>query len=198
MLRITGGVWGGRVLRGAVGPDVRPTSGRAREALFSMVGQDLSGWTVLDLCGGTGIVALEALSRGAVGAVVVERDPRACAHIRENAHQLGAALHLIRGDARRVHLDPADLVYADPPYRERIEDWLALAAPLTRRVLVAEARRRGDWPQVPGLTLDRVRAQGEGTLAVYRRVSEGDGGTCAAAAELAVVVDDRGVVEDDG
>lgn len=198
MLRITGGAWRGRVLRDAAGPDVRPTSARVREALFSMVGQDLTGWTVLDLCGGSGLIAFEALSRGASVATVVERDARAYAHIRENAFQLGAELSVIRGDARRIRLPLADFVYLDPPYKDRIEDWLEIAAPLSRRVLVAEARQRSGWPEVAGLTLDRVRTQGEGTLAVYRRPSDKEVGARAVELETTVVLDDGGMVEHDG
>ncbi|MCE7957512.1 MAG: 16S rRNA (guanine(966)-N(2))-methyltransferase RsmD, partial [Acidobacteria bacterium ACB2] len=71
-LRITGGHLRGRVLEG-VPAGVRPTASRVREALFSMVGQDLRGWSVLDAFGGTGLLALEAVSRGAAPVVVVER-----------------------------------------------------------------------------------------------------------------------------
>ena len=65
-MRITGGSLRGRVVPGKVRPGVRPTSSRVREALFSMVGQDLEGVRVLDAFGGSGLLSFEAYSRGAI------------------------------------------------------------------------------------------------------------------------------------
>ena len=64
-MKITGGIYKGRVVQFRKHPSVRPTSSRVREALFSMLGQDLNGRTFLDAFGGSGIMALEACSRGA-------------------------------------------------------------------------------------------------------------------------------------
>ena len=65
MIRVTGGALRGRSLPARVPEGVRPTAGRVREAVFSMVGQDLRGWSVLDLFGGSGLIGIEAASRGA-------------------------------------------------------------------------------------------------------------------------------------
>lgn len=194
MIRVTGGALRGRVLPAAVAAGVRPTAGRVREAIFSMVGQDLAGWSMLDLCGGTGLMAIEAASRGAAPVTVVERSPQAAAAIRTNLERLGVPARVRVGDARRVPLDPADLVYLDPPFREPIEPWIARAAPLARRVLVAEARAGGEWPPAPeGFAPPRARTYGDTAVALYVRV-----GTNAGGAEADEVVDDGGVVEDDG
>lgn len=175
MIRISGGALAGRVLPGAVPAGVRPTSGRVREALYSMLGQDLSGWSMLDLFGGTGLMALEAASRGAAPVTVVERNPRAVAVIRRNADALGVALRVRQGDAARCPLDPADLVFLDPPYAEAIGPWLARAAGVTRRVLVAEVRSGAAPEPVAGFTLDLARDYGDTALRIYLRDPDGAG-----------------------
>ena len=102
VLRITGGTLRGRVLPSKLGPGVRPTTSRVREALFSMVGQDLSGWTVLDAFGGSGLLAFESVSRGADRVTVVERNGRAAAAIRAAAGALGVRIDLRVQDASSV------------------------------------------------------------------------------------------------
>lgn len=133
MVRITGGSHRGRMLVVPAGLEVRPTASRVREAVFSMLGSRLSGAWVLDLFAGSGLLGLEALSRGAEGAVFVDSNPRAVAAIQENIHRLhleekafivrGAVLHpatlagvgaiLARGNPGVRALD---LVFMDPPY----------------------------------------------------------------------------------
>jgi 16S rRNA G966 N2-methylase RsmD len=137
-----------------------------------MLGQDLSGWSMLDLFGGSGLMALEAASRGAAPVVVVERDARAAATIRENARGLGMPLEVRQVDAERAALAPADLVFLDPPYRDPVERWLPRGASLCRRALVMEARAGASWPErLEGaggaLTLDTARSYGDTVLAIY-------------------------------
>ncbi len=172
MIRITGGSMRGRVLDGPVPAGVRPTSGRTREALFSMIGQDLSGQSMIDLFGGSGLMAIEAISRGAGPVRIVERDRRAAALIRQRLAALGVGAEtakVIEGDALTLRLEPADLVFADPPYADDPGRWLPVAAARCSRVLVAEAREGAAWPETVGaLTLDRVRVYGDTALAIYR------------------------------
>ena len=97
--------------------DVRPTSDRVREALFSILG-DVSGERVLDLYAGTGALGIEALSRGASSAVLVDSDPRLA---RRNVEVLGLSdrCEVVRFDALRylARTDESfDLVLCDPPY----------------------------------------------------------------------------------
>ena len=176
MIRITGGTHRGRSLPAPVPASARPTAGRVREALFSIVGQDLSGWSVLDPCGGSGLVALEAASRGAAPVFVYERDVSAAAAVRRNAEGLGLAITLRVADSRRSPLPEAEFVYLDPPYREDIAGWLLHVAPCARRLLVAEARAGTAWPELPGFARERERAYGDTVLAVYVRM---DGGVAA-------------------
>jgi 16S rRNA (guanine966-N2)-methyltransferase len=122
-MRIVAGKWGGRTLRAPRGTAVRPTTDRVREALFSILGARVEGAAVLDLFGGTGALALEALSRGASSAFVSEPDADAFAAIAANAASVGAAgLETFRADfrkaVRRLSQEGRrfDLVFLDPPY----------------------------------------------------------------------------------
>jgi 16S rRNA (guanine966-N2)-methyltransferase len=106
---------------------MRPTSDRAREALFASLAEAVVGARVLDLCAGTGAVGLEALSRGALSCAFVESDGMACDAIRRNVGACGLEdrARVVRSDALR-YLDalPEDtafeLVFADPPYSSTV------------------------------------------------------------------------------
>jgi 16S rRNA (guanine966-N2)-methyltransferase len=124
-VRVVAGRFGGRRLQAPPGRGTRPTSDRVREALFSTLGP-LDGARVLDLFAGSGALAIEALSRGAASALLVERDPRTVAVIRANLEALGlgapeATVHA--GPARAAlrsasaRGDTYDLIFLDPPYR---------------------------------------------------------------------------------
>lgn len=146
-MRVIAGELGGRRLLAPRGWKVRPTSDRVREAIFSALGDRVVGARVLDLYCGTGALAIEALSRGAVGAVLVDRDTRAALGNVENLG-LGDRTELVRadvnswlesqsgivgrepspgnsrergpGEGSRPTLTPNgrfDLVFVDPPYR---------------------------------------------------------------------------------
>lgn len=122
-MRIVGGEARGRRLKAPEGQGTRPTADRVRETLFNILGQRLHGVdAVLDLYAGSGALSLEALSRGASRALMVEKDRRAADVCRENAESLGygGRVEIVRGDAvgslgrlrgRRFHL-----VFLDPPY----------------------------------------------------------------------------------
>lgn len=122
MPRIVAGVAGGRRLR--VPPaGTRPTSDRVREALFSSLDarMEFAGVRVLDLYAGSGALALEALSRGAAFALLVESDRRAAQVVRANIAELGLEGAQLRvGSVGAVLAQGGagafDLVFADPPY----------------------------------------------------------------------------------
>jgi 16S rRNA (guanine966-N2)-methyltransferase len=119
-VRIVGGRWKGRQL--GVPDGARPTSGRAREALFSILRDSLSGARVLDLYAGSGALGLEALSRGASRVVFVEDRPAALDRSLERIGVSQAEAEVLRGDvpeALRTLLrrgDRFDLMFSDPPY----------------------------------------------------------------------------------
>jgi 16S rRNA (guanine966-N2)-methyltransferase len=140
-LRITGGELGGRRIRAPKGDKVRPTTERVREAVFSILG-DVSGARVLDLYCGTGALAIEAVSRGAAEATLVDTHPR---DARENVERLELAdrAKVVRSDAirfmRRAEQGSYDLVLCDPPYR--LADRLAAElGPLVRDALSESGR----------------------------------------------------------
>jgi 16S rRNA (guanine966-N2)-methyltransferase len=121
-MRVIAGVYGGRELRAPRGRATRPTTDRVREALFAILG-DVSGARVLDLFAGSGALAIEALSRGAGEATLVDSGPAAVAAIRRNLAMLAVEAEVRRQPAL-VFLRNArsegrhyDLVFLDPPYR---------------------------------------------------------------------------------
>jgi 16S rRNA (guanine966-N2)-methyltransferase len=123
-MRVIAGELKGRPLLAPRGWKVRPTSDRVREAIFSALGEAVGGARVLDLYCGTGALAIEALSRGAAEAVLVDRDTRPALG---NVESLGLSerAELVRSDARRWLAARAedeaarrfDLVFVDAPYR---------------------------------------------------------------------------------
>lgn len=178
-MRIVAGSVGGRRLAVPPGDRTRPTSDRAREAMFGTLAAllDLDGIRVLDLYAGSGAVGLEAVSRGAGHALLVESDARAAATARDNARTLGLA---DRVTVRRTTVarflagpdgdGPWDLVFADPPYALADAALAAELAALAPRlapgaVLAVERASRGAGPRWPrGVEPLKERRYGEGTL----------------------------------
>lgn len=150
-LRITAGALRGRRL--PVPPhDVRPTSERARQAFFNIVGPRIDGARFLDLFSGSGIFSFEAVSRGAAAATAVDHDHGNVERIDRLAKEWNVRVNAVEGDVvaalPRVR-ETFDIVYADPPYDYRAYDQLLDAikahVSLTPEALVAvEHRRRSD------------------------------------------------------
>jgi 16S rRNA (guanine966-N2)-methyltransferase len=178
-MRVVAGRLGGRRLTAPPGAATRPTSDRVREALFSALGP-LDGERVLDLFAGSGALAIEALSRGAASAVLVERDARAIAAIRRNLDDLGVAgdeaavrrrdVLKALGDAREAG-ETYDLVFIDPPYRlaaglgpELAQALQWVLAPGAR--VIGESDRRTPL-DLPGLTTTFERRYGDTLLRIH-------------------------------
>ena len=122
-VRIVAGKWRGRFLDVADAPGLRPTGERIRETLFNWLAPRLQGARCLDLFAGTGVLGLEALSRGAAEAVLVERSARALAALERSIGTLDAGdARLCPGDAWRFLREetprPFDIVFLDPPYAD--------------------------------------------------------------------------------
>lgn len=125
-MRIVAGRFKGRPLAGPRTDAIRPTSDRLREALFNVLthayDDPVAGARVLDLFAGTGAMGLEAVSRGAAFALLVDNGAEARGVIRANVDALGAAglTRIFRRDATRLGpakpLEPFSLVFCDPPY----------------------------------------------------------------------------------
>ncbi len=120
-MRVISGSAKGRKLESVPGDAVRPITDRAKEALFSILGERVQGARVLDLFGGTGSVGIEALSRGAEHVTFVERYPPALKVIGHNLQKTNLAhrAYVVRGDAfkylRKQHIGPFDIIYVAPP-----------------------------------------------------------------------------------
>ena len=133
-IRIIGGRWRGTRLDVADAPGLRPTSDRVRETLFNWLLPALPGARVLDLFAGTGALGLEALSRGAASATLVERDPSLAAALRATVARLpgGEAAQVVQADALGWLGGQAeagyDLAFVDPPFAAGLWDavWPAL------------------------------------------------------------------------
>ncbi|MFE4666513.1 16S rRNA (guanine(966)-N(2))-methyltransferase RsmD [Streptomyces sp. NPDC056716] len=188
MTRVIAGTAGGRRLTVPPGTGTRPTSDRAREALFStwqsLLGGPLDGERVLDLYAGSGAVGLEALSRGAGHTLLVEADARAARIVRENVKSLGLPGAEVRaGKAEQIIRSAPDtsydLVFLDPPYAVTDDDlreilltlraggWLAGEALVT----VERSTRGGDFRWPDGFAALRSRRYGEGTFWYGRAAS---------------------------
>ncbi|MFI5754100.1 16S rRNA (guanine(966)-N(2))-methyltransferase RsmD [Streptomyces sp. NPDC051569] len=188
MTRVIAGAAGGRRLAVPPGTGTRPTSDRAREGLFSswewLLGT-LDGIRVADLYAGSGAVGLEALSRGASHALLVEADSRAVRTVRENVRTLGLPGAEVRaGKAEQIVTGPApdapyDLVFLDPPYAVTDDDLREILLTLRTKgwltgdaVATVERSTRGGefgWPE--GFEPLRSRRYGEGTLWYGRAAS---------------------------
>jgi 16S rRNA (guanine966-N2)-methyltransferase len=126
MMRIVGGRFRGRALAAPQSQDIRPTTDRAREALFNIlinqIGHDWADLRVLDMFAGTGALGLEALSRGASHALFVETSVEGRGLIRDNIETFGLTgnARLLRRDATDMGpvgtMEPFTLAFADPPY----------------------------------------------------------------------------------
>ena len=187
-MRIVGGSHRGRKLFVPAGEAVRPTSDRAREALFNILshgrlaaaGLPFANRPVLDAFAGTGALGLEALSRGASAAVFIESDRTALAALRRNIAALGEEdrAEIITGDASRPPRArfACAVVFLDPPYRSGLAapalaalaeaGWLAPDA-----LAVIEIAAREPLPVPPGFILEDERVYGAARLVFLRRAA---------------------------
>lgn len=121
-IRIIGGVWGSRQLQVPDSLGLRPTPNRVRETLFNWLQPWLPGARCLDVTAGTGVLCLEALSRGAGSALMVEQSLAAVQALCANIERLGADNAQVRhGDGaaflQRPPDAPFDIIFLDPPFR---------------------------------------------------------------------------------
>jgi 16S rRNA (guanine966-N2)-methyltransferase len=147
----------------------RPTSGRVREALFSLLGHDLTGWRVLDGFGGSGLLALEAWSRGA-SVVCVEKRRAAARVIRANAAGLGADIEVVVADLLRFDGDGFDAAVLDPPYALDPTPFLAHVATRVQERIVLEGPASRPDVGAPGLAVATQRCYGDTLLTVFEPV----------------------------
>jgi 16S rRNA (guanine966-N2)-methyltransferase len=178
---VIAGEAGGLRLTAPKGARTRPTADRVKESLFAALGPDrLLGASVLDCYAGSGALAIEALSRGAARAVLVDRDPRAVDAIRRNLRatnlnerarvQRRGVGAFVRGDAPPEA--PFDLVFLDPPYDEPATKLAGVVAALAApgwvggdsSVVIERSASAGPPPLPPGWGVTWSRAYGDTLL----------------------------------
>jgi 16S rRNA (guanine966-N2)-methyltransferase len=182
-MRIVAGKYRGRRLRSLRGLALRPTSDRLRETLFNILGPGVEDALFVDVFAGTGAGGIEALSRGARGAVFIEKHPAAIELIRSNLAALGirTGAEILATDALRGleslaarHLR-ASFFFLDPPYAAEQEcqealEWLGSSRLLepAGRVVVEHSRRRELPDRFEDLERVRLLEQGDAALSFYR------------------------------
>lgn len=186
-LRVIGGTLRGRSIAYSGDPRTRPMKQRVREAVFNLVGDRVVGTHVLDLFAGTGALAWEALSRGAVRATLIERHFPTVRLLRQNAEALGVSdrVSIVAGDAfvwaPRVAAEsplcgavPPWLLFCAPPYNLYVNQAPALVALLSalasrapnQSVLLVEADERFDTTMLPAACLWDIRGYPPAVIAV--------------------------------
>jgi len=177
-VRIIGGRWRGTRLSVSDRPGLRPTADRVRETLFNWLAPALPGARVLDLFAGTGALGIEAVSRGAAHAVLVERDPAAAQALRDTGAKLrgGDALAVVQSDALAwLHAQPDaafDIAFVDPPFDANL--WGGVLPLLASKLaehgwLYVEAPVDAAPERLPGWIVHREGQTREVRYALYRR-----------------------------
>mgnify|MGYP003377428958 CR=1 FL=1 len=180
-MRVITGIARGRKLQTLPGLEVRPTSEAAKEAIFSILQNELENAMVLDLFAGSGQLGIEALSRGARQAIFVDQNRDAKEVVLQNLTHTG----LIK-QARVAQMDALsflahtqetfDIALLDPPYnKELIHQALPLLAPhmAPTGVIVCESDKREVLPeQAGGVSIYREYRYGKAKVTVYRRPEE--------------------------
>ena len=177
-MKVVAGTHRGRNLKTLAGEATRPSSGLVRGAIFNIVGPQIHGMRVLDLYAGSGALGIEALSRGAESAVLVESASAALAVIRENLKTLKLEAKVVASAVLPAlkRLDgPFDLILADPPYAIAAQELPQVMETILERGLLAEGgllileHRRGEaLPEgVGGLRLKRRYPYSDTEVSVY-------------------------------
>lgn len=183
-LRVIGGEMGGRVFRYNGDAGLRPMKDRVREAVFNLIGPAASDKEVIDLFGGTGAMAFEAISRGAISAKIIERNFPNARTIEENAQSLGIAdrVEVRAGDAFIAYKQLATpncpaLIFCCPPYDfyvERAEETLALISRMCEiapsgSLIIVESDGRFDPGLLPHADSWDVRNYPPAVIALYEK-----------------------------
>ena len=179
-MRVISGTARGRRLKELPGLDTRPTTDKVKESIFNIIQFDIEGRNVLELFGGSGQLTVEALSRGADRATVVEKNPAAVRIIRENVETCGFSdrVRLMPSDAK-VFLagcrEKFDLIFLDPPYAgSLLEQSLQTIADIDivseNGIIVCESALDKELPALPApYEKGREYRYGKIKVTLYRR-----------------------------
>lgn len=176
-VRITGGDARGRLVEAPDGLEVRPTGAKVRQALFNILASRIAGAHFLDLFAGSGLMGLEALSRGAASLVAVEENRKMTRIIESNVKHLGYQAEVITADVRKAIpvLDERhfDIIFADPPYKSQLA---STVVELTGKyqvmsnhgIMLVEHARSSSMPsETEQLTLVDRRIYGQTAISFY-------------------------------
>ena len=181
-VRIVAGSLRGRKLTVVVHEGMRPTPQMVREALFSILGNAVPGRVFFDVFAGTGVVGLEAVSRGATSARLIEKDPRQAADIQKYADQFGVSdkVQVLKADVYRWAerwLPPKEPVnlFLSPPFpdlSQKADEFLRLVNILIEKapnesVLTIQAEEGFPLAQLPHPTQWDVRSYGRNMLVIH-------------------------------
>lgn len=184
-MRVIAGDYGSRRLKAVPGTNTRPTTDKIKEGMFNMLGGFFTEGVCLDLYGGSGALAIEAVSRGMERAIITEKDRQAFQTIQHNLETTKEEekFTLLRGDNRKALLqlkqaEPAlqfDLVFIDPPYhKQKVEAdilWLETAALLAETaVILCETDQKTDLSeQIGDWELYKEKMYGQTAVRLYHR-----------------------------
>ena len=187
MLKITSGVYRGRIIQSLPGLETRPTTERLRQAWLNCLQMGLHDSRVLDLFSGSGALGLEAISRGAAFVVFVESNPKAAAVIQQNIKTLGVQnkakviIKKVELALAELSTEPAfDFIFMDPPYHQGYEEKILQTWPLVKlltedgKVCVESAKQKGapkegGYSAPPSFKITRDERYGDSQLTFYAK-----------------------------
>lgn len=180
-MRIIAGKYKGHQLVSFSADHIRPTTDRVKESLFNMIQMHLEGARVLDLFSGTGNLGLEALSRGAAKVLFVEKNRKSIQILEKNINKLKVTepYQILQKDVlgflKNYEGEPFDVIFADPPFTEKMAHDVMLAADVSKvfhestLMMIESARREQIFEDYPQLTRYDVREFGDKILSFYQR-----------------------------
>jgi 16S rRNA (guanine966-N2)-methyltransferase len=176
-LQIIAGKYKGRKLLAPRGRTTHPMGSRVRSALFNIIGEEIENASVLDAFAGSGAIGLEALSRGALSVVFVEKDRTTSEFLKENIKklQIDDSVKAVRANVstwlEKNQDDFFDIIFADPPYNNlqlsTIYKLMGLLKP--NGLMVLSYPGRGELPSVHSIVVVDNRSYGTAALAFYRK-----------------------------
>ncbi len=178
-MRVITGTARGRKLKTLEGLDTRPTTDRIKESIFNIVQFDIPGRKILDLFGGSGQMAIEAVSRGAAKAVVVDNAQAAVKIISDNVKTCGfeKEISVVCSDFATYlrNSDKFDVIFLDPPYKgnlifRALNQICEIDILTDGGIIVCESMRETEMPDVPApYVKGREYLYGKSKITVYRK-----------------------------
>ena len=169
-IRITSGIYRGQSLKSPKSSLTHPMGSREKLALFNMIADKLPGAEVLDVFAGSGALGIEALSRGAMSAIFVEKSPKIAQIIRENLKKLRLNSKVIISDAANYSTNfKYDLILADPPYDNFKKDTITNLTKYLKDDGMLILSHPTPAPVIDGLKLTKTRKYAKANISFYQK-----------------------------